>query len=235
MEDLKKAMNKKDFSAAKKLLFDHPELVHTKFFFLNAQLLLNIKNIGSFLSNSKADIDLVIENAIESENIVLIELLIDIGLYYDESGIDLKYLCAAAAAGSNDVIEVFLKYGAKINGQDEQGYTPLHFAVGHQKYETVKYLLNKGANISVVSKDGMTPISSLKFCRYNETMYLLLQHILIKELAKQVTLNGCTLTQMDLEFLNNHEEIQSLYKNCLTELTDIKKYYFFHHIRMQMF
>lgn len=49
--------------------------------------------------------------------------------------------------------------GADVNAADENGYTPLHFAVNADSVEVVRYLLDSGANLESVNDKGETPLN----------------------------------------------------------------------------
>ena len=66
----------------------------------------------------------------------------------------------AADKGNNELIEIFLKYGAKINYENGPAKrTALHQAVLKGHVNTVKLLIRKGANINVKNSDKRTPLS----------------------------------------------------------------------------
>lgn len=51
-----------------------------------------------------------------------------------------------------------LAEGAKVNGRDQNGWTPLHRAAFKGRIESVKILLNHGAQVDVVDDSGCTPL-----------------------------------------------------------------------------
>lgn len=54
--------------------------------------------------------------------------------------------------------EIINKHLDLINSQDSRGRTPLHVAVEHKFLNVCKYLLHKGAEISIRDENGDTPI-----------------------------------------------------------------------------
>lgn len=46
--------------------------------------------------------------------------------------------------------------GANVNIRDANGYTPLHHAASRGDNEVVQYLIDKGADVTVVSRKGQT-------------------------------------------------------------------------------
>ena len=53
-------------------------------------------------------------------------------------------------------------YGARINAQDADGYTPLHIAAGYQYVETVAQLLEAGADPDLEDGSGRTPLQLIQ-------------------------------------------------------------------------
>lgn len=71
-------------------------------------------------------------------------------------------LIAAASVGARDVAYLLLEKGASIDLADLQGKTPLMYAAGRRfpgTTDTVKVLLDMGANPSARDKDGHTALS----------------------------------------------------------------------------
>ena len=61
------------------------------------------------------------------------------------------------ATRSPRVLDAMIKRGAKINVADTSGSTPLHWAVLHCNVESVKRLLEAGANAAAKDKEGRSP------------------------------------------------------------------------------
>lgn len=64
----------------------------------------------------------------------------------------------AARVGNVDVIRNCLAEGARVNGRDQNGWTPLHRAAFKGRIESVKVLISHGANIEAVDYTGYTPL-----------------------------------------------------------------------------
>ena len=78
----------------------------------------------------------------------------------------------AACMGNNEIIEILLENGASLrNNYNDTETTPLYIAVKLQKFETAKLLIEKGANINLIDKDGW---GVLHYFAYND------QHELLK-------------------------------------------------------
>ena len=87
-------------------------------------------------------------------------------LHYDET-----LLFTAARHGRNEMIDLFLEYGANIDALSECG-TALVAACDATKVETVKHLLKKGADINCCAlKEKKTPILVVINKHYRYTLY----------------------------------------------------------------
>ncbi|KAL1816618.1 hypothetical protein ACET3Z_019192 [Daucus carota] len=64
----------------------------------------------------------------------------------------------AARIGDVHEIKRCIAEGAKVNGKDQNGWTPLHRAAFKGQTESVKVLLNHGANVDVIDNSGYTPL-----------------------------------------------------------------------------
>lgn len=71
----------------------------------------------------------------------------------------------AAYEGHIEIIEILLKHGAEINLRDENGFTPLMNAVIGQKANSVKLLLERGANPNLTIKGEKAEVSALKLAK----------------------------------------------------------------------
>lgn len=78
-----------------------------------------------------------------------------VGTYLANGGKpDSNALALAAKFGHTDVVNLFLGFGCKVDNFNEKGLTPLMQTVGRGHLETVKLLLQAGANPNKKSKDG---------------------------------------------------------------------------------
>lgn len=68
-------------------------------------------------------------------------------------------LVAAAGRGDNQAVKQLMDKGTPVNGLDEFGHTALTEASWNGFAETVKLLLDHGANPSITKSDGETPLS----------------------------------------------------------------------------
>lgn len=72
-----------------------------------------------------------------------------------------------------EAIEKLLADGADVNEQDEHGWTPLNWAAGKGDVETVKLLLEKGADITLTGRDMRNPLMIAKAASRKEVAEVL--------------------------------------------------------------
>ncbi len=73
----------------------------------------------------------------------------------------LPYLGTAAGLGYKEICELLIGCGARIDGKDEEGNTPLHNAIRGSfgnSIEIHKWLIGLGAKIDAQNNDGQTPL-----------------------------------------------------------------------------
>jgi ankyrin repeat protein len=68
-------------------------------------------------------------------------------------------MVSAASAGNNSILETFLNQGTPINALSESGESALHAACWTGKTDTVKFLLEHGADPQIKKADGATPVT----------------------------------------------------------------------------
>jgi ankyrin repeat protein len=67
--------------------------------------------------------------------------------------------------GEADAAKILLEAGAAVNALGEEGQTPIFGAIDSHSVETVKTLLNYGADLSIVDKMvGATPLQYANAC-----------------------------------------------------------------------
>ena len=63
-----------------------------------------------------------------------------------------------AAIGSSDMVKYVLKHNANPNHQNEDGTTPMHWAVRHGKLDNVKLLIDYNAVVDLADDCGDSPL-----------------------------------------------------------------------------
>ena len=100
-----------------------------------------------------------------------------------------------------------LRQGAKVNARDEDGCTPLLWAVLAAKHEAVKLFLDAGAEVNCKNHDGETPLHWVAVTGEQPIARLLLERG-AKINAKDIF--GITPTRS--AFLNGDDEMVELFR-----------------------
>ena len=61
---------------------------------------------------------------------------------------------ASGRINEPDIIDLLVMYGANVNAQDAEGFTPLHMAAIHGNLKIVKKLVDLEADVNIVTTDG---------------------------------------------------------------------------------
>jgi len=79
-------------------------------------------------------------------------------------------LLSSAKVGNLDYVKLAIAQGADINTRDENGGTPLHWAVYYNHKDIVEFLLMQGANPFAVDNQGVNPIDVAKMNNKKEIL-----------------------------------------------------------------
>ena len=92
----------------------------------------------------------------------------------DRTAFGTTLLHSAARSGSLDLVRLLIQEGADVNGQDEDGESPLHGAMAkNNNYDVARTLIENGADLSSQAVDGKTPFHSI----FNNTI----SHVLLRD------------------------------------------------------
>ena len=75
-----------------------------------------------------------------------------------------------------DLARLLLDKGAKADSKDEDGQTPLHYAVSYEWLDLAKILLDKGANVNAKNFLDQTPLHFTTVYHYKAAAKLLLEN-----------------------------------------------------------
>ena len=117
-------------------------------------------------------------------------------------------LMLAATCGHDNVIKVLFNLGnAKLNVQDENGWSALHYACSSGHYNSVQLLVSIGSKLDIKTKDQLTPFLLSVQCGHERIIELLLQ----SGADPNVTACGKTASQVALE--NGNERLAPILIN----------------------
>jgi ankyrin repeat protein len=90
----------------------------------------------------------------------IVKYLIKNNVDVDKTG-DCTPLCIASVSGYDEIVDLLLKSGAEIDHVDNDGKTPLYYAIINDNINTVKLLINKKADLKkvVISKSEYKEIN----------------------------------------------------------------------------
>ena len=83
---------------------------------------------------------------------------------------------SAVACVESSIIPMLLDAGAWLDPQDEEGRTPLHWAVRLRSQDAVRRLLGAGASIEIRDRDGQTPLDLARASGNQSLVELLERH-----------------------------------------------------------
>ena len=118
-----------------------------------------------------------LHEAVNSQNIPLINLLLDRG-----ADINKAYKCgrtpiqSAVLQNNKDIVELLLDRGAEVNKDDTSKVTLLLCAVNKGYIDIVRLLLDRGADINKADNSGRTPLQGAIQQNNKDIVELLLKH-----------------------------------------------------------
>ncbi len=149
---------------------------------------------------------------IAKNDLELCELFLKAGMDINErDSSGTPFLCYAARNGKIDMVQWLLENGADIDAvSNDRGYSAVMDAVWKSNVQIVELLVNKGANLNFVSRDGQTALilatgsENFQICR-----------ILAENGADPTIKDRMGMSSIDYATLFKKEEILNLYKENL--------------------
>ena len=114
-------------------------------------------------------------DAADSNNLPLAELLVDRGANVNAT-CPFGCTCLHHAVSSKNVAEFLITKGADVNIKDNNGRTPLNWAVRRRHKDVVELLIAKGADVNAKNNEGETPLSIAEEKGHTEIVELLRKH-----------------------------------------------------------
>jgi uncharacterized protein len=109
----------------------------------------------------------------------IVKLLLDAGADVKavDPGMKATALHAAAYAGRTDAAKLLIQYKIDIDKQGPyNGYTALHDAIWQNNIQTAKVIIDAGANLTLKSNSGETPLDFAKAKNRKEIIAMIEQH-----------------------------------------------------------
>ena len=140
-----------------------------------------LRRNGADVRVQREDGRIPLHAAANSGNLEMVRILIE----YDPANINARYgsgwtalYCASEGRNPEDgsVVRFLLEHGADVNGQDLDGWTPLHVASISGALEVVRLLLEHGADVEAKKNDGNTALQVATDIGHDEVVKLLGEH-----------------------------------------------------------
>lgn len=175
--------------------------------------------------------------SIPLENLQLISVLIENGaiINVDSETLRADYpedypLIYAAQFNNTDVINLLLSNGADINIKSPDGWTALHETCWTYQYESMKFLLLKGADITAENIDGETPFAAI-FLEEPEDLDQLNRReacveSMVREIAKLFHKN-LPVSKQDIDSIKADPKNRNCFELCTRELQRMVKTKFY--------
>jgi ankyrin repeat protein len=114
------------------------------------------------------------DNAASSENIKVVEILLQAGAKVNNDSKTSSALGSAAIRGQVEIMRLLLANGADPNYRDYENHTALMSAVMSQNVEAVRLLLEAGADMNVKSQDERTALDRAEINDFPQIAALLI-------------------------------------------------------------
>jgi ankyrin repeat protein len=126
---------------------------------------------GAEINQTSADGDTAIDLAVLGGRTQLAELMITQGAILDASALLLK--AASAGVTDRDTVRFLIERGADPEARDAAGDTPLLIAIRQDNHRLATHLVNRGADVNVVTGDGQSALALAESLQFQELIGLL--------------------------------------------------------------
>lgn len=140
----------------------------------NESLILAWLSKGADIDSLSLHFDTPLCIAIKLNKLHTCELLLDHGANLHSSK-NYSPLHLAVFGGLENVVELLLRRGAKLNESDKFGDSILHHAARGNRANMIPYLMIKGMDVNVVNSGGATPLDIAVKFKHLETVKVLIE------------------------------------------------------------
>lgn len=166
--------------------------------------------------------------AVYTQNIELISLLIGRGASVtqrcDFHGFFPLY--AGTQTDNLDLIYFLWSKGADLNAKTDFGSTALHATCGSRQENAIKFLIQKGADITVENQMGVTPFALLEPQDYEESDIPCI-NIMIREIAKLKFFDNSAVNKNDMDLIRSNPVLEKYFQSCIEELDQMSSLKFY--------
>lgn len=134
-------------------------------------------------------------------------------------------LAMALSSGRTSFLDILLKNGADINAKNNRGYTALHAACEACEPKKIKFLIRKGADITIIGNDGMTPLAVL-LSKYYKPDYERCLKNMIEEFSKR-NFENLEICYEDMDSITDIWFARQHFIKCKNELVRMSKTKFY--------
>lgn len=177
------------------------------------RLLQNGANVNDRDNNGQSPL----HHLVDKSNVKTVELLLnsgaDVSIKTDWEQALLEIACCSCPA-SLKVIKLLAEYGLDLNGADQNGVTPIHWASMHPyDKDLFKFLFKNGGDINATDSRGNSPLMyAIRSDRIEKHIEFLLKYT---DMFNIVDLNRDTLL--------NHERVLKLHESVIEHVAKLQE------------
>lgn len=166
--------------------------------------------------------------AVKLQNIDLVSLLIERGANVNSKSKDKGIVPLLLACQSQNIllVDLLISKGADVNAKTNTGVTALHSACYQRNKILISLLLQKSADFRGEDQIGRTPFFILQL---NNEPDILCINLMIKEMARRKFLDYQTVSQKDVDLIQNNLILQECFHKHVTELSQMSNSKFYNY------